>query len=178
MAAPRPGFDPSLNPGGAAIESNHTVKTKVAEAALKKSGALSQEPYDPFNLPPEPSAKEEAAKEAEKPLVKKTPPGEVEAHEDANKKEKAALDLEKKHAGEAGSKAATWAGPGAPPALTAGDNSTIAAPRPGFDPSLNPGGKNIESDHTMNTKAKEASLKKKTLVQKNAPENGGLPEAP
>lgn len=61
-----------------------------------------------------------------------------------------------------GSKAATWAGHGTPPPLTAGDTAVMAAPRPGFDPSLNPGGQqNIESTHTVATAAKEAALKKK-----------------
>ena len=40
MAAPRPGFDPSLNHSGASgIESNHTTKTATAENALDKARA-------------------------------------------------------------------------------------------------------------------------------------------
>ena len=69
-----------------------------------------------------------------------------------------------------GSIAATWAGHGAPPALTHGDTAVMAAPRPGFDPSLNPGSPGaIESTHTTNvaaehskpTKPEELSKKKK-----------------
>ena len=53
-----------------------------------------------------------------------------------------------------GSNAATWAGHGAPPPLTAGDAETMASPRPGFDPSLNPGAPGaIESSHTTNVAA-------------------------
>ena len=85
-----------------------------------------------------------------------------------------------------GSTAATWAGHGTPPAITAGDTATMAAPRPGFDPSLNPGApSSVESNHTTATAAKEEKLKavetkkEKKLVQKSAPPtNGGLPEAP
>jgi len=65
------------------------------------------------------------------------------------------------------SNAATWAGHGTPPPLTAGDTATMAAPRPGFDPSLNPEAPNaVESTHTVATKAAEAELKKgkKALV--------------
>jgi len=77
-----------------------------------------------------------------------------------------------------GSTAATWAGSGAPPPITAGDTATMAAPRPGFDPSLNPGSPgavesvnttNVAAEHAKPTKPEELS-KKKTLVQKNAPE--------
>lgn len=34
------------------------------------------------------------------------------------------------------STAATWAGSGAPPQITAGDTAAMAAPKGGFDPSL------------------------------------------
>ena len=65
--------------------------------------------------------------------------------------------MEKRHAGDMGSTAATWAGDGAPPQITAGDTATMSAPRPGFDPSLNPGGPDaIESTHTTNTAEEEA----------------------
>jgi len=58
--------------------------------------------------------------------------------------------------------AATWAGPGTPPDLSHGDVATMAAPRPGFDPSLNPGGPDgIESSHTSAVKASEAKLNAK-----------------
>jgi hypothetical protein len=40
MAAPRPGFDPSLNPGApGSIESNHTTKTAAAEAKTAPAAA-------------------------------------------------------------------------------------------------------------------------------------------
>jgi hypothetical protein len=53
-----------------------------------------------------------------------------------------------------GSTAAIWAGHGTPPAITAGDTAVMAAPRPGFDPSLNPGAPGaIESTHTTNVAA-------------------------
>lgn len=64
-----------------------------------------------------------------------------------------------KHAGDMGSEAATWAGPGAPPQLTAGDTMTMSAPRAGFDPTLNPGGDAVESSHTVKVKAAEDKLK-------------------
>ena len=77
------------------------------------------------------------------------------------------------------SSAATWAGSGAPPQITDGDTATMAAPRPGFDPSLNPGSPGaVESTHTTNvaaahakpTKPEELSKKKnKKLVQKSEP---------
>jgi len=58
------------------------------------------------------------------------------------------------------SNAAIWAGHGAPPPLSAGDTATMAAPRPGFDPSLNPGAPaGVESVNTVTTAAKEAELK-------------------
>jgi len=50
-----------------------------------------------------------------------------------------------------GSNAAIWAGSGAPPQITAGDTATMAAPRPGFDPSLNPGGDHTTSIESHNT---------------------------
>ena len=60
------------------------------------------------------------------------------------------------------SNAAIWAGSGAPPPLTKGDTATMAAPRPGMDPSLNPGAPGaIESNHTTMTAAAEAELKAK-----------------
>jgi len=55
------------------------------------------------------------------------------------------------------SSAATWAGSGAPPPLTAGDTAAMAAPKAGFDASLQPGwtpGAHTESNNT-------ASLNKK-----------------
>ena len=56
-----------------------------------------------------------------------------------------------------GSIAATWAGSGAPPQITSGDTAAMAAPRAGFDPSLNPGAPDgVESNHTTNTAAAEA----------------------
>jgi len=60
-----------------------------------------------------------------------------------------------------GSIAATWAGHGTPPPLSAGDVATMAAPRPGFDPSLNPNGTAVESNHTNAVRAAEAKLAKK-----------------
>jgi len=67
-----------------------------------------------------------------------------------------------KHEADMGSNAALWAGHGAPPPITAGDTAVMAAPRPGFDPSLNPGSPGyVESTHTTATKAQEAALKKK-----------------
>ena len=71
--------------------------------------------------------------------------------------------MEKKHAGDMGSTAAIWAGSGAPPQITAGDTAVMAAPRPGFDPSLNPGwkvGDSLESSHTVSTAKAEAALAK------------------
>ena len=63
-----------------------------------------------------------------------------------------------------GSNAATWAGHGTPPPLTAGDTATMAAPRPGFDPSLNPGAPGaVESSHTTSVAASHAK-KTKTLA--------------
>lgn len=67
------------------------------------------------------------------------------------------------------SNAAIWAGPGAPPPLTHGDIATIAAPRAGFDPSLQPGWKEgglLESNNTVKTAAAEAALKKKAPKDK------------
>ena len=79
--------------------------------------------------------------------------------------------MDKKHAADMGSNAAIWAGHGAPPPLTAGDIQTMAAPRPGFDPTLNPNGTAVESNNTVKTAAAEAKLtKKKGLAQKSAPE--------
>lgn len=81
---------------------------------------------------------------------------------DARDKEEKLKAVKKTNAEEMKSNAAIWAGHGAPPPLTAGDTETMAAPRPGFDPSLNPGAPNaVESTHTVATKAKEAALKKK-----------------
>ena len=61
------------------------------------------------------------------------------------------------------SSAATWAGHGTPPPLTAGDTATMAAPRPGFDATLNPGAPDaIESNHTVATATKERELKAKS----------------
>ena len=74
--------------------------------------------------------------------------------------EKKAKDIAKNNATEMGSKAAYWAGNGTPLPVTPGDVETMAAPRPGFDPSLNPGGPNsIESTHTTDTAANEATEK-------------------
>jgi len=53
------------------------------------------------------------------------------------------------------SNAAIWAGHGTPLAVTPGDVETMAAPKAGFDPSLNPGGAAIESNHTVRTAAAE-----------------------
>jgi len=70
-----------------------------------------------------------------------------------------------------GSIAATWAGSGAPPPLSSGDAETMASPRPGFDPSLNPGAPGaVESSNTTNvaaahakpTKPEELTKKKNT----------------
>jgi len=57
------------------------------------------------------------------------------------------------------SNAAIWAGHGAPPPLTAGDIAAMAAPRPGFDPSLNPGGASVESSNTVATATAAAADK-------------------
>jgi hypothetical protein len=52
------------------------------------------------------------------------------------------------------SKAAIWSGSGAPPPVTAGDIGTMAAPKGGFDPSLNPGSPGaVESSNTTNVAA-------------------------
>ena len=60
------------------------------------------------------------------------------------------------------SNAAIWAGAGAPPPLSPGDIATMAAPRPGFDPSLNPHAPgSIESNHTVMTAKAEEELKAK-----------------
>jgi hypothetical protein len=66
------------------------------------------------------------------------------------------------------STAATWAGHGAPPPITAGDTAVMAAPRPGFDPSLNPDGGAVESTHTVKTAAAEAALKAKSAKEAKA----------
>jgi hypothetical protein len=64
------------------------------------------------------------------------------------------------------SNAAIWGGHGAPPPLSHGDIATMAAPRPGFDPSLNPGAPGgIESTHTVDSKAKEDALKAKSAKE-------------
>ena len=55
------------------------------------------------------------------------------------------------------SSAATWAGSGAPPPLTAGDTAAMAAPVAGFDASLQPGwtaGASTESNNTTSLKKK------------------------
>ena len=39
LSAPRPGFDPSLNPNGNAVESSHTASVKAAEDKLKAAEA-------------------------------------------------------------------------------------------------------------------------------------------
>ena len=44
--------------------------------------------------------------------------------------------MQKAHAADMASTAAIWAGSGAPPAVTAGDVATMAAPKGGFDASL------------------------------------------
>lgn len=68
--------------------------------------------------------------------------------------------MKAEHAKDLKSNAAIWAGSGAPPPLTAGDIAAMAAPRPGFDPSLNPHfSGSIESTHTVNTAASEKALK-------------------
>ena len=65
------------------------------------------------------------------------------------------------------STAATWAGPGAPPPITAGDTATMAAPKGGFDPSLNPGAPDsVESNHTSRVAAREAALNAKPQDKK------------
>jgi len=77
--------------------------------------------------------------------------------------------MEKKNAGDMGSNAATWAGDGAPPGLTSGDTATMAAPRPGFDPSLNPGSPNgVESSHTAAVAAENAKPAPKEAAAKEA----------
>jgi len=92
MAAPRPGFDPSLNPGSpGAIESSNTTAVAAKHAKptkpeeLTAKGSLAQgdkkaPPAPPSNggLPdgpkkPELSPKEAAAAEAKKPVVEKKP---------------------------------------------------------------------------------------------------------
>jgi len=107
--------------------------------------------------PAEPSPKQAAAAEAKKPVVERKPDSELTANEAANKAEAKAEEIGRKNAGDMGSIAATWAGSGAPPQITAGDTAVMAAPRPGFDPSLNPGGSDsIESDHTAAVAAANA----------------------
>jgi len=70
------------------------------------------------------------------------------------------------------SNAATWAGDGVPPPLTAGDVATMAAPRPGFDPSLHhSGASGIESNHTTKTAAAENALDKARADGKGAADN-------
>ena len=71
--------------------------------------------------------------------------------------------MKEEHAKDLKSNAAIWAGHGAPPPLTAGDTAVMAAPRPGFDPSLNPGAPDaVESNHTVATATKEKELKAKS----------------
>jgi len=58
--------------------------------------------------------------------------------------------------------AATWAGHGAPPPLSAGDVAAMAAPVAGFDASLSPGwklGGSIESSNTSATKERHDAMK-------------------
>ena len=47
--------------------------------------------------------------------------------------------MQKAHAADMKSTAAIWAGSGAPPPVTPGDIATMAAPKAGFDASLQPG---------------------------------------
>ena len=55
------------------------------------------------------------------------------------------------------STAAIWAGHGTPPPLSVGDVAVMAAPRPGFDPSLNPGAPGaVESSNTTKVAAEHA----------------------
>lgn len=76
-----------------------------------------------------------------------------------------------------GSNAATWAGNGTPPDLSRGDVETMAAPRPGFDPSLNPGSPVIESTNTVEMATREAAQRKaaKSLIQKDAKDAKAAP---
>jgi hypothetical protein len=67
------------------------------------------------------------------------------------------------------SKAGYWAGPGAPPPLTAGDIETCAAPKAGFDSSLQPGGGATESNNTTRVAAREAKLAKASAKAPAAP---------
>lgn len=69
-----------------------------------------------------------------------------------------------------GSTAAIWAGHGTPPAITSGDAETMAAPRPGFDPSLNPGAPEaVESTHTVDSAAAHAAKAAPAKDAKAAP---------
>ena len=85
--------------------------------------------------PAQPTAKQAAAAKAAQPVVEEPPKG---AESDAKEKTAKHAAIVKENAADLRSNAAIWAGHGAPPPLTAGDIATMAAPRPGFDPSLNP----------------------------------------
>ena len=57
MAAPRPGFDPTLHFSGAdGVESNHTVKTAKDESALKAPAADAKAPAADAKAPAAPAA--------------------------------------------------------------------------------------------------------------------------
>lgn len=169
MAAPRPGFDPSLNPGGpGAIESTHTTNvasehskpTKPHELDGKATAKALAQSAKEEAAPAEPSPKQEAAAKAAQPLVTKPHVSEKDAKTDADEKAAKAVDIAEKNEKDMRSNAAIWAGHGAPPQITAGDTATMSAPRPGFDPSLNPGGGAVESNHTNRVAAREAKLSK------------------
>merc|ERR1711934_789582 len=66
---------------------------------------------------------------------------------DAEAKAKKVADMSVKHEIEMHSNAATWAGSGAPPPLTAGDTEAMASRKQGFDPSLLPNPL-VEPEHT------------------------------
>ena len=131
------------------------------------------------------SPKAEAAKKAAEPIVEenKAPKS---AESDAKEKEAKAKAITAENKKDMKSVAATWAGSGAPPPLSKGDVATMAAPRPGFDPSLNPGAPDaVESNHTTATAAAEAALKaapagdaKTALIQKKNKEGPPAELAP
>jgi hypothetical protein len=127
-------------------------KAKEAKAAKEAKTALGQKS--------EPSPKEAANAKQAIPISKQPHTSEDDAETAAHKLEVAAKKVAADNAKDMESKGATWAGHGTPPPLSRGDVEVMAAPRPGFDPSLNPGGGAVESNHTTKVAASEAKLSK------------------
>ena len=118
---------------------------------------LSADPA-PVAAPAQPTAKQAAAAKAAQPVAEATQPANKDASHAADELEAKAAHIAKRNEVDMRSVAATWAGHGTPPPLTAGDIATMTAPRPGFDPSLNPNGTAVESENTVNTAAREKAL--------------------